>query len=262
MEDAPLPPEGFAPELGIVLGSGLGFFADDCIEMVDTLSFEAIAGFPVSSVPGHAGRFVFGRLAGRPVVCMQGRVHRYEGYELAEVVRPVRLMAGWGVGELLLTNAAGGIHPEFCPGDLMRITDHINFLGSNPLIGVREGERFPDMTEAYDRGLGARLEAAAARTGVALRAGVYLAVTGPSFETPAEIRAFRTLGADAVGMSTVPEVIAARSLGLKVAGLSCISNAAAGLGESPLSHGEVSRTVETVKERFAALVTAFAGGSA
>ena len=261
MEDLELSPalKTFSPEIGIVLGSGLGAFVEDRVEVVAALAYSEIPGFPVSTVPGHVGRFVFGHLGGRRVVCMQGRVHFYEGYSLREVTLPVRLMARWGVHSLLLTNAAGGINPEFKVGDFMMIRDHINFLGSNPLIGPVDdgGERFPDMTEVYDRKFAAKMEIVARARKISLRSGVYLATTGPSFETPAEIRAFRTLGADAVGMSTVPEAIVARQLGLRVAGLSCISNAAAGLSGEPLSHEEVARTTEAVRGQFANLLSGF-----
>lgn len=261
MEDLESNPalKAFAPEIGIVLGSGLGSFVEDRVEVEAALAYSEIPGFPVSTVPGHAGRFVLGHLGGRRVVCMQGRVHFYEGYSLREVTLPIRLMARWGIRSLLLTNAAGGINPDFRVGDFMRIRDHINFLGSNPLIGPNAdgGERFPDMSEVYDRELAATLHAVADDLKIDLKAGVYLATTGPSFETPAEIRAFHTLGADAVGMSTVPEAIVARHLGLRVAGISCISNAAAGLAEGPLSHEEVGQTTANVREPFAELISGF-----
>ena len=247
----------FQPEIGLVLGSGLGFFADDRMEVAGRLAYDAIPGFPVSTVPGHAGRFVYGTVGGRRVLCMQGRFHFYEGYAMRELGLPVRLMGEAGVRTLFLTNAAGGVNPDFAPGDLMVIRDHINLLGSNPLIGAsgETGERFPDMSHAYDPVLRSGIHDWARDRDFGLREGVYLATMGPSFETPAEIRAFATLGADAVGMSTVPEVIVARSLGMRVAGISCITNAAAGLAEHPLSHEDVARTAERVRPRFADLLS-------
>ena len=246
----------FNPELGLILGSGLGFFADERIEVLGRLPYGEIEGFPLSTVPGHAGQFVWGRLAGRRVLCMQGRFHFYEGYAMQQLTLPVRMMHQLGVRTLLLTNAAGGINASFQPGDFMLIEDHINFLGSNPLIGVNSehGVRFPDMTEVYDRALRAQIGAWAQAAGIDLKRGVYLATTGPSFETPAEIRAFARLGADAVGMSTVPEAIVARQLGLRVIGISCITNAAAGLSAGPLSHEEVAETAERVRGQFADLL--------
>ncbi len=248
----------FAPEVGVILGSGLGFFADERIEVEGRVAYDAIDGFPVSTVPGHAGRFVYGRLEGRRVLCMQGRFHFYEGYSMAELSMPVRLMAEVGVGTLLVTNAAGGINRAYRPGDLMLIRDHINFLGTNPLIGLDPGRgvRFPDMSEVYDGALRKALQTWASEAGQRLREGVYLATTGPSFETPAEIRAFATLGADAVGMSTVPEAIVARQQGLRVLGISCITNAAAGFADQPLTHEEVGETAERARPQFAALLEA------
>lgn len=248
----------FAPEIGVILGSGLGFFADDRIEVEGRLRYDAIEGFPVSTVPGHAGQFVYGKLAGKRVLCMQGRFHFYEGYSMSELTRPIRLMQAVGVKALVVTNAAGGINRDFTPGDLMLISDHINFLGTNPLIGDRggEGPLFPDMSEVYDFELRAGLRSWAKANGVRLKEGVYLATTGPSFETPTEIRAFATLGADAVGMSTVPEAIVARKLGLRVLGISCITNAAAGISRDPLTHEEVSETAGRVRPQFADLLEA------
>jgi len=247
---------GFQPEIGLVLGSGLGFFADDRIEVEGSLSYADIPGFPVSTVPGHAGRFVWGRAGGKRVICMQGRFHYYEGYAMRELTRPIREMARAGVTTLFVTNAAGGINADYRPGDFMLIADHINFLGTNPLIGAagEGGERFPDMTAAYDAELRERIRKWTIGARIVLKEGVYLATTGPSFETPAEIRCFRTLGADAVGMSTVPEVIVARQLGLRVAGISCITNAAAGLSDTPLTHEEVGETAERVRPVFANLL--------
>ncbi len=248
----------FKPELGLVLGSGLGFFADERIEVLGRLPYGELEGFPVSTVPGHAGQFVYGTLEGKRVICMQGRFHFYEAYSMAELSMPIRLMHQMGVGTLVLTNAAGGINREYVPGDFMLLSDHINFLGTNPLIGWagNEGVRFPDMSEVYDASLRAKLRDWAAAAGLDLKEGVYLATTGPSFETPAEIRAFAALGADAVGMSTVPEAIVARKLGIRVLGLSCITNAAAGISKTPLSHEEVSETADRVRLQFADLLTA------
>ena len=246
----------FKPELGLILGSGLGFFADDRIEVEGRLPYAEIEGFPVSTVPGHAGQFVYGRINGRRVICMQGRFHLYEGYGMAQLALPVLLMARLGVQTLFVTNAAGGIHPDYKPGDFMLIRDHINFLGTNPLIGLRDigGVRFPDMSNVYDPALRTKIRDWARARSMDLKEGVYLATTGPSFETPAEIRAFATLGADAVGMSTVPEAIVARQQGLRVIGISCITNAAAGLSDGPLSHEEVSETADRVRPRFADLL--------
>ncbi|MGB0415736.1 MAG: purine-nucleoside phosphorylase [Coraliomargarita sp.] len=246
----------FQPELGLILGSGLGFFADDRIEVAGRVAYESIEGFPVSTVPGHAGQFVYGTLNGKRVLCMQGRFHYYEGYSMAQLTLPVRLMAQCGVKALLVTNAAGGINRSYRPGDFMVIRDHINFLGTNPLIGADPGQgaRFPDMTEAYDADLRAALFAHAKSAGLSLHEGVYLATTGPSFETPAEIHAFEVLGADAVGMSTVPEVIVARQQGMRVLGISCITNAAAGMSDGPLSHEEVGETADRVRPIFADLL--------
>lgn len=248
----------FQPEIGLILGSGLGFFADDRIEVEGRLSYEKIEGFPVSTVPGHAGQFVYGWLHGKRVLCMQGRFHYYEGYSMAQLTLPIRLMYRVGVKTLIVTNAAGGINRAYQPGDFMLLSDHINFIGTNPLIGDRSegGVRFPDMSAVYDAELRMDLKAWAKANAMGLKEGVYLAATGPSFETPAEIRAFAALGADAVGMSTVPEAIVARKLGLRVLGISCITNAAAGISKSPLTHEEVSETAGRVRPQFAGLVAA------
>jgi purine-nucleoside phosphorylase len=248
----------FKPEIGLILGSGLGFFADDRIEVIGRLPYASIKGFPVSTVPGHAGQFVYGHLDGKRVICMQGRFHYYEGYPMNQLTLPVRMMGRMGVRTLYVTNAAGGINPGFVPGDFMLLSDHINFLGTNPLIGTNadDGIRFPDMSAVYDPELRAKIREWAKAQAVDLKEGVYLATTGPSFETPAEIRAFATLGADAVGMSTVPEAIVARQLGIRVIGISCITNAAAGLSKNPLSHEEVSETADRVRPQFAELLSA------
>ncbi len=222
------------PGLGIVLGSGFGAIAK-AVTGGREFPYRDLPGFPVGSVPGHAGRLIIGEWLGIPVAILAGRAHFYEGFDLAESTFPIRVLAALGVGTLLLTNASGGINAKFQVGDFMALTDHINFMGTNPLRGPEPAglNRFVDLTAAYDPALKDELKAAAKSMKspkVRCHEGVYLAVSGPSFETPAEIRAFRTLGADAVGMSTVPEAIVARQCGLKVAGLSCITNAAAGLG--------------------------------
>ena len=236
------------PAVGVVLGSGLGAFAD-ALEEAAVLPFGEIPHFPASTVDGHRGALVVGLCRGVPVAVMKGRVHFYEGYRLDEVVFPVRVLGRLGVRALLLTNAAGAINPAFAPGDLMVIEDHVNLLG-NPLPGRNEdalGPRFPDMSEAYDRRLRDALEAAGRAAGARVHRGVYVAMTGPSYETPAEIRMARVLGADAVGMSTVPEVIAARHVGMRVAGLSCLTNMAAGVSDRALDHAEVLETGERTK---------------
>jgi purine-nucleoside phosphorylase len=236
------------PAAGVVLGSGLGAFADSLADAV-SIPYAEIPHFPASTVVGHGGALALGRAGGVPVAVMKGRVHFYEGYTLEQVVFPARVLARLGIGTLLVTNAAGAVNTSFAPGDLMVIEDHINLLG-NPLVGPNDdalGERFVDMSEAYDRALRDVAEAACRASGVRARRGVYLALGGPSFETPAEIRAFRALGADAVGMSTVPEVIAARHMGVRVAGLSCITNMAAGVLDRKLDHREVLETGERVK---------------
>jgi purine-nucleoside phosphorylase len=254
---------GAAPPVAIVLGSGLGPFADTLSAPV-VMPYEMVPHWPASAVVGHAGRLVVGtHRSGRRVAALSGRVHLYEGHPPETVVFGVRVMARWGVRALLLTNAAGGIRTSFAPGTLMLIDDHINMMGANPLVGpndTRLGERFPDMTEVYSRELRERLLAAGARVGVALERGTYVGVLGPSYETPAEIRAFRTLGADAVGMSTVPEAIAARHMGMQVAGLSCITNPAAGVLPEPLRHDEVMEVASRVREQFIAVLDAFVAG--
>ncbi|MBX5481332.1 MAG: purine-nucleoside phosphorylase [Myxococcaceae bacterium] len=250
---------GFNPKVGIILGSGLGGFADGFEEKV-SLPYRELPHFPASTVPGHAGRLVLGKLGGEPVVAMQGRVHYYEGFTPAQVAFPARVLCTLGIKALVVTNAAGGINLEFAPGDLMVITDHLNLSGWNVLTGPNDdrlGPRFPDMSAAYNPQLRALLLECAQRRNIALRQGVYAILSGPSYETPAEIRMLRTLGADAVGMSTVPEVIAAAHMGVPVAGISCITNLAAGIGHKPLSHGEVAETANRVKDVFAALLSDF-----
>ncbi|MDQ0157236.1 purine-nucleoside phosphorylase [Robertmurraya andreesenii] len=246
------------PMIGLILGSGLGVLADE-IEEAARMPYKQIPDFPVSTVEGHAGQLVFGKLNGVPVVAMQGRFHYYEGYSFDQVTFPVRVMKELGVGSLIVTNAAGGVNKDFSPGDLMLITDHINNMGSNPLIGhndSRLGVRFPDMSEAYSKDLIQRAKAVAKALNIDLQEGVYVGNTGPTYETPAEVRMIRTLGGDAVGMSTVPEVIVARHSGLEVLGISCISNMASGILDQPLNHEEVIETTERVKENFLRLVKA------
>jgi purine-nucleoside phosphorylase len=247
------------PQVGIILGSGLGGFADTFDQKV-AVPYSELPHFPISSVVGHAGRLVIGTLGGTPVVAMQGRVHFYEGFAPWQVAFPARVLCQLGIRALVVTNAAGGIHPSFVPGDLMRITDHLNLSGMNPLLGPNDerlGPRFPDMSAAYSPALGVLMESCAAEAKVDLQKGVYAQLSGPSYETPAEIRMLRTLGADSVGMSTVPEVIAATHMGVPVAGISCITNYAAGLGKRPLNHAEVSETAERVKDRFVSLLATF-----
>jgi purine-nucleoside phosphorylase len=251
------------PAIGAILGSGLGAFADSLSEAV-SIPYSEIPHFPTSTVVGHGGALVIGRCGGVPVAVMKGRVHFYEGYTLEQVVFPARVLGRFGVKTLLVTNAAGAVNTAFAPGDLMVIEDHINMLG-NPLLGPNEealGERFIDMSEAYDRGLRDVAEAAIRASGVHARRGVYLALTGPSFETPAEIRMFRTLGADAVGMSTVPEVIAVRHMGVRVVGLSCITNMAAGVLDQKLDHREVLETGERVKTALIEVIGRIVAGAA
>lgn len=246
----------FAPEIGIILGSGLGGYADE-IEIAATVDYNEIEGFPTSTVEGHKGRFVFGYICGTPVVIMQGRVHYYEGYSMSDVVLPTRIMGMLGIKKLLLTNAAGGVNTSFCAGDLMMITDHIATFVPNPLLGknINElGVRFPDMCEIYSRNLRACIIGAAEKCHIDLKEGIYLQLTGPSYESPAEIRMCRSLGADAVGMSTACEAIAARHMGIEVCGVSCITNMAAGVLEQKLSHAEVQETADRVAEQFKALV--------
>lgn len=240
------------PVLGLILGSGLGVLADE-IENAVKIPYDQIPDFPVSTVEGHAGQLVFGDLNGVKVVAMQGRFHFYEGYTFEKVTFPVRVMKALGVEQLIVTNAAGGVNESFEPGDLMIITDHINNMGSNPLIGPNDsrlGVRFQDLSEAYSRELAKQAKEIAAKLNINIREGVYVGNTGPVYETPAEIRMFRTLGGDAVGMSTVPEVIVARHSGMKVLGISCISNMAAGILDQPLTHDEVIETTEKVKGDF------------
>lgn len=247
----------FKPEIALILGSGLGDYADT-MEVVETLDYHDIEGFPVSTVPGHKGRFVFGYAGGVPIVAMQGRVHFYEGYKPQDVVLPIRLMKLMGAKVLFLTNAAGGINRSFNAGDFMLITDQISMSVASPLIGENIDElgvRFPDMSEVYSRRLRKIIENSAVTAGVPLRKGVYIQTTGPQYETPAEIRAYERLGADAVGMSTAIEAIAARHAGMEICGISCISNLAAGISVNPLTHAEVQETADRVAPLFKKLVT-------
>ena len=247
----------FVPKVAIVLGSGLGDYADD-IQVEYELSYSAIEGFPVSTVPGHAGKFIFGYVNEVPVVCMKGRVHFYEGYPISDVVLPIRLMKLMGAEILFLTNASGGVNANFNAGDFMLITDHIACFAPNPLIGanIEElGTRFPDMSEIYDKELAQIIRESAKEAGVPLQEGVYVQLTGPSFESPAEIRLLRTLGADAVGMSTVVEAIAANHCGMKICGISCVCNLAAGMTENPLTHVEVQEAADKAAPMFKRLMT-------
>lgn len=247
----------FEPEVALVLGSGLGEYARE-MDVKAVVPYEDIPGFPVSTVVGHQGRFLFGYVKQVPVVAMQGRVHYYEGYPITDVVLPVRLMGLLGAKKLILTNAAGGVNFSFNPGTLMVITDHIASMVPNPLIGPNMeglGTRFPDMSEIYDRKLREIILQAGRNTGVSLQQGVYVQLTGPSYETPAEIRMCRAMGADAVGMSTACEAVAARHMGLRVCGISCITNMAAGISGQPLNHKEVQETADRVAEEFCKLVT-------
>jgi purine-nucleoside phosphorylase len=253
---------GLAPRLGVVLGSGLGAVADSVTDPT-TVSYSDIPHFPQSTVEGHSGRIVAGMLGGVPVIVMQGRVHYYEGYTPAQVTFPMRVLGALGLRAVILTNAAGGIQAGYSIGQLIALSDHINFMGWNPLTGPNEprfacipgaGLRFFDMTEAYSKRLRTLAAEAAAAEGIELSEGVYLATPGPSFETPAEIRAFQTLGATLVGMSTVPETIVARHMGIEVLGISCVTNLAAGLSEKQLSHAEVFEAGRQVEHKLAALI--------
>ncbi len=247
----------FVPKVAIVLGSGLGDYAAQ-IRIEAEVPYSEIVGFPVSTVPGHDGRFIFGYIDDVPVVCMKGRVHYYEGYDISDVVLPTRLMKLLGAEILFLTNAAGGVNTSFHAGDLMLIKDHIAVFAPNPLIGpniAELGTRFPDMTHVYDVALQKIIRDTAKENGIFLQEGVYTQLTGPSYESPAEIRMLRTLGCDAVGMSTVVEAIAANHCGMRICGISCISNLAAGMTDTPLSHKEVQEAADTAAPAFQKLVT-------
>ncbi|MCD5414266.1 MAG: purine-nucleoside phosphorylase [Clostridiales bacterium] len=240
------------PKVGLILGSGLGVLADE-INSPQIIPYNEIPHFPISTIEGHAGELVCGELKGKQVLAMKGRFHYYEGYSMEEVSFPVRVMKALGINTVIVTNAAGGVNTEFDPGDLMIIEDHINFAFSNPLIGKNYnelGERFTDMSNAYDKGLIRIAEEVAKLIRMKVRKGTYTFFTGPMYETPAEIRLVKFIGGDAVGMSTVPEVMVAVHSGMKVLGISCISNMAAGILNQPLSHDEVIETTQMVKTQF------------
>lgn len=246
----------FNPEIGIILGSGLGELADEYCDVA--ISYSDIPNFIKSTVQGHKGRLVFANMCGKKVVMMQGRNHYYEGHTMQEITYPVKVMKKLGVKNLILTNAAGAVNESFVPSDLMLIKDHINFMGANPLVGPNDselGERFPDMTEIYKKNLISLAKECAAQIGLELKEGVYFANSGPSYETPSEIKMARLLGADAVGMSTVPEAIVANYCGMNVLGISCISNAASAHDGEKLSHQEVIETTNKAKSKFKNLIT-------
>lgn len=247
----------FVPRAGIVLGSGLGDYADS-IRVEYELPYGEIEGFPVSTVPGHEGKFIFGYVGHVPVACMKGRVHYYEGYPISDVVLPIRLLKLMGAKILFLTNAAGGVNTSFHAGDLMMIKDHISVFAPNPLVGPNQdslGTRFPDMSHVYDRELQKLILRKAKENHIFLQEGVYAQLTGPSYESPAEIRMLRMMGCDAVGMSTVAEAIAANHMGMRICGISCISNLAAGMTPEPLSHKEVQLAADMAAPNFKKLVT-------
>ena len=246
-----------APSIGLILGSGLGDFADGLENRV-VIPFAEIPDFPQPTVEGHAGAFVIGSCQGKTVVALQGRIHYYEGHPQQVITIPVRVMALLGVKQIVLTNACGGVNLNFAPGDLMLISDHINYSGSNPLIGQnldQFGPRFPDLSNVYTKELRTKIAKVAEENGIALRQGVYVMYSGPNYETPAEIRMFRMMGADAVGMSTVPEAIVAAHCGMDVVGISCITNMAAGVLPQKLNHQEVVETAALVHDKFQKLLT-------
>lgn len=244
------------PEVGIVLGSGLGDFADAIEDKIE-IPYTEIPGFPVSTVKGHDGKLIFGKINSKEVCVMKGRIHYYEGYDIKEVVYPIEVLAGLGIKTLILTNAAGGVNTDFEPADLMIINDHINLMGKNPLIGPNDedlGPRFPDMTDLYNKDLIEVAEKSAKKLGIDIKEGVYMYFTGPSYETAAEVRMARILGADAVGMSTVPEAIIARHRGLKILGISTITNMSTGILDTPLDHTEVVEVGQEVAGKFKELL--------
>jgi purine-nucleoside phosphorylase len=251
----------YRPEIALVLGSGLGGLGD-ALEDPCIIPYEELPHFARSTAPGHKGRLIIGRLKGKTLLCMQGRFHYYEGYGMARITYPVRVMSKLGIKTLILTNACGGLNSQFSPGDLMLITDHINFMGTNPLIGPNEddfGPRFPDMSKLYTPALADLARNTARTLGIPLREGIYISYSGPSFETPAEIRLFQSFGAGAVGMSTVPEAIVARHSGLKVLGISCITNMAAGILDKPITGEEVNIVAAQAGEKFSRLLTELIG---
>lgn len=244
------------PDIGLVLGSGLGDYADTLEEAV-RIPYADIPNFPVPTVPGHSGAMVFGKKCGQTVVVLQGRIHYYEGLSQKEITLPIRVLAALGVKTVVLTNACGGVNLSFKPGDLMLISDHINFSGSNPLIGANLdvfGPRFPDMSDLYTASIRAAIKEKASAAGIVLQEGVYAMYSGPNYETPAEIRMFRIMGADTVGMSTVPEALVAGHCGMQVVGISCITNMAAGILPVKLSHAEVMETADLVHDKFQKLL--------
>nr|WP_317284074.1 purine-nucleoside phosphorylase [uncultured Sellimonas sp.] len=246
----------FIPEVGLILGSGLGDYAERIDNRI-VIPYKDLPDFPVSTVAGHAGQFVLGEIAGRKVIAMQGRVHYYEGYTQRQITMPVRIMKGLGVNKMIITNAAGGVNKAFKPGTLMMIRDHINYSGSNPLIGENPdefGPRFPDMTNVYATEYRKKLKELALEEEIKLEEGIYMMFSGPSYETPAEVRLAGILGADAVGMSTVPEAIVCSQMGISVLGISCITNCAAGILNQPLNHAEVVETANRVKAQFVKVI--------
>lgn len=250
------------PRIGLVLGSGLGAFVSQ-IKVETTLPYDEIPGFIAPTVEGHGGRLILGHVNNVPIACLQGRVHYYEGHSMAAVVHPTRTIAMLGIECLLLTNSAGGLDPNMRPGDFMIIDDHINLMGDNPLKGpniANLGPRFPDMTEAYDRKLNSQIAEILTNHGIRHSRGIYCAVSGPTYETPAEVRYLQMIGGRAVGMSTVPEAIAANHLGLRVCALSCITNPAAGISKQKLSHEEVTATAKMVEDKFCAFIRDFIAG--
>lgn len=247
------------PRVGIILGSGLGAFVEK-IKIDTTLAYDEIPGFVAPTVEGHGGRLILGLIGNVPVACLQGRIHYYEGHSMATVVHPTRTIAMLGIESLILTNSAGGLDPQMRPGDFMIIEDHINLMGDNPLKGpniAQLGPRFPDMSEAYDRKLNEKMATVLTQHGVQFSRGIYCGVSGPTYETPAEVRYLQSIGGRAVGMSTIPESIAANHLGLRVCALSCITNPAAGISKQKLSHDEVTQTAKMVEDQFSAFLRDF-----